>query len=190
MDVSAPAGAETPGAEGARALCRRGGGMKLMERLFDNAWYVASAEETARADLAAELLRAEQAHDVAVAEVQRAREVSYAAVAVALSSLNSTLAALGRAQTKAEAAARCTDIVDGHAFSVTRIRGVTGAPEVVVASCTLERTATLRSPEGSDVWTARLHDPASGGVPASVYLAADAGESFEQACRWVATGSL
>ena len=165
--------------------------MKLMERLFDNAWYVASAEPTTRADISAELLRAEQAHDVAVAEVQRAREISYAAVAVALSGVNSTLAALGRAQAKAEAAARCTDVVDGHAFTVTRARGVTGAEELKITSCTLERTATLRPPDTTPVWTARLLDPADGsGQARLVHLAADSRESFEQACRWVATGTL
>jgi hypothetical protein len=165
--------------------------MKLMERMFDNAWFVASAEPTVRADISAELLRAEQAHDVAVAEVQRAREVSYAAVAMALSSVNSTRAALGRAQSKAEAAARCTDVVDGHAFNVTRAVGVTGAQELTVTSCTLERTATLRPPDTTPVWTARLVDPSDGGGQARlVYLAADDRESFEQACRWVATGAL
>lgn len=165
--------------------------MKLMERLFDNAWYVASADPTTRADMAAELLRAEQAHDVAVAEVQRAREISYAAVAVALSGVNSTLAALGRAQAKAEAAARCTDVVDGHAFTVTRALGVTGAEELTVTSCTLERTATLRPPDTTPVWTARLVDPSDGSAQARlVHLDADGRQSFEQACRWVATGAL
>ena len=165
--------------------------MKLMERLFDNAWYVASAEPTTRADIAAELLRAEQAHDVAVAEVQRAREVSYAAVAMALSSVNSTRAALGRAQAKAEAAARCTDVVDGHAFSVGQAVGVTGAAEVVISSCTLERTATLRPPDTTPLWSARLVDPSDGsGQPRLVRLAVDYRESFEQVCRWVATGAL
>ena len=42
---------------------------------------VASAQATVRTDLAAELLMAEQAHDVALADVQRAREISPAAVA-------------------------------------------------------------------------------------------------------------
>jgi hypothetical protein len=165
--------------------------MKLMERLFDNAWYVASTEPTVRADIAAELLRAEQAHDVAVAEVQRAREISYAAVALALSGVNSTRAALGRAETKAAAAARCTHVVDGHALSVTRSVGVTGIEEVLVASCTLERTATLSPPDTLPVWTARLTDPSDPGAqPRLVRLAADHHESFEQACHWVATGAL
>lgn len=164
--------------------------MKLMERLFDNAWYVSCADPLVRADIAAELLRAEQAHDVAVAEVQRAREVSYAAVALALSSLNSTLAALGRAQTRAAAAERCTHVVDGHAFNVSRAVGVTGEAEVVVTSCTLDRTATLRPPAGSPVWTARLVDPSAGGAAPVVHLGSDERESFEQACRWVALGSF
>lgn len=163
--------------------------MKLMERLFDNAWYVATADPMVRADIAAELLRAEQAHDVAVAEVQRAREVSYAAVALALSGINSTRAALGRAQTKAEAAGRCTHVVDGHAFSVGRAVGVTGADEVVVTSCTLDRTATLTPPVATPFWTARLVDP-SAGTDREVRLGSDEHESFEQACRWVALGSL
>lgn len=164
--------------------------MKLMERLFDNAWYVASADPAVRADIAAELLRAEQAHDVAVAEVQRARQVSYAAVAVALSGLNSTLAALGRAQTKAEAAERCTHVVDGHALNVTSVVGVTGDEEVVVASCTLDRTATLRPPADTPVWTVRLVDPSAAGAAQVVRLGTDYAESFEQAGRWVAMGSL
>ncbi len=164
--------------------------MKLMERLFDNAWYVASADPAVRADIAAELLMAEQAHDVAAAEVQRAREVSYAAVAVALSGINSTRAALGRAQAKAEAAERCTHVVDGHALNVTEVVGVTGADEVVVASCTLDRTATLRPPADTPVWTARLVDPSAAGAVQVVRLATDYDESFEQAGRWVALGSL
>lgn len=164
--------------------------MKLMERLFDNAWYVASADPQVRADIAAELLRAEQAHDVALAEVQRAREISYAAVALALSGLSATLAAMGRAQTKAEAAERCTHVVDGHAFRVTQVVGVTGAEEVAVASCTLERTVTLRPPATTPMWTGRLVDPASGAADQVVRLSIDYDESLERACRWVALGSL
>lgn len=165
--------------------------MKLMDRLFDNDWFVSCAQPTARADIATELLRAAQAHDVAMADVQRAREVSPSAVAIALSAINSTQAALGRAQARAAAASRCTHVVDGHAFNVTEVRGVTGAHEVAIVSCTLERTATLRPPAGGDVWTARLVDPAARYRPeAVVSLGPDPQDSFQQACRWILSGSL
>ena len=165
--------------------------MKLVDRLFDNDWFVASAQATARADVAAELLRAEQAHDVALADVQRAREISPAAVAIALSALNSTQAALGRAQSKAVAAAQCTHVDDGHAFNLTEVRGVTGAQEFVLASCTLGRTATLRPPASGDGWTARLVDPTARFRPATVVsLGPDPEDSFVQACRWIVSGSL
>lgn len=165
--------------------------MKLVDRLFDNDWFVASAQPTARADLAAELLRAEQAHDVALADVQRAREISPAAVALALSAVNSTQAALGRAQSKATAAARCTHVVDGHAFMVTDVQGVTGAMEFAIASCTLDRTATLRPPADGDGWTARLVDQAARFRPETVVsLGPDPEDAFVQACRWVVAGSL
>ena len=75
--------------------------MRLMDRLYDNDWYVASARPDVQADVAAELLRAAQAHDVAIAEVERARAVSPGAVVLALSSSNATQAALGRAQARA-----------------------------------------------------------------------------------------
>ena len=165
--------------------------MKLVDRLFDNDWFVASGQPTARADLAAELLMAEQAHDVALADVERAREISPAAVAVALSALNSTQAALGRAQSKATAAARCTHVVDGHAFTVTDACGVTGAQEFVIASCTLDRTAALRPPVDGDGWTARLVDPAARYRPDTIVsLGPDPEDAFVQACRWVVSGAL
>ena len=79
--------------------------------------------------------------------------------------------------------------LDGHAFAVSRAVGVTGAEEVVVTSCTLDRTATLRPPLATPFWTARLVDP-SAGTDREVRLDSDEHESFEQACRWVALGSL
>jgi hypothetical protein len=45
--------------------------MRLMDRLYDNDWYVASARPEVQADISADLLRAAQAHDVALAEVER-----------------------------------------------------------------------------------------------------------------------
>ena len=72
-----------------------------------------------------------------------------------------------------------------------RNRGVTGAAELTDTSCTHERTPPLPPPATTPVWTARLHDPADGsGQARLVHLAADSRESFEQACRWVATGTL
>ncbi len=142
--------------------------MRLMDRLYDNDWYVASARPEVQADVAADLLRAAQAHDVAMAEVERARAVSPAAVVLALSSTNATQAALGRAQARAKAASQCNHVVDGHAFAVREVTGVTGDRDFVIASCTLERTVTMRPPTGVGRWTAVLIDPGSRHRPDAV----------------------
>lgn len=165
--------------------------MRLMDRLYDNDWYVASARPDVQADVAAELLRAAQAHDVAIAEVERARAVSPGAVVLALSSSNATQAALGRAQARARAASQCTHVFEGHAFAVREVTGVTGDLDFVVASCTLERTVTMRPPVGVGRWTAVLMDPGDRQRPdAVVSLSADMDESFAQACRWIMRGEL
>ena len=113
--------------------------MRLVERMFDNAWYVASRETPSHEALQAELERALQAHRDASRDLERARAVSPSAVALALSTLNSTQAALGRAEAKAAAATRCTHVVDGHAFTVRDQTGVTGLPR--------PRSAPARSTE-------------------------------------------
>ena len=165
--------------------------MRLMDRLYDNDWYVASARPEVQADVAADLLRAAQAHDVAMAEVERARAVSPAAVVLALSSTNAAQAALGRAQARARAASQCTHVIDGHAFAVREVTGVTGDRDFVIASCTLERTVTMRPPMGVGRWTAVLIDPGSRHRPDSVVsLSADMDDSFAQACRWIVRGEL
>lgn len=165
--------------------------MRLMDRLYDNDWYVASARPEVQADVAADLLRAAQAHDVAMADVERARAVSTAAVVLALSTSNATQAALGRAQARARAASQCTHVVDGHAFAVREATGVTGDRDFVIASCTLERTVTMRPPMGVGRWTAVLIDPGSRQRPdAVVSLSSDMDDSFAQACRWVVRGEL
>ena len=134
--VASPAG----GAGAASAAHGTGGGrgMTLVDRLYDNDWYVTSAEQAAHTDLAVEVIRAAQTRDMAAADVERARLISPAAVSLALASSNSAQAALDRAQARAAAAARCTHILDGHAFTVQDGRS-TGTREVNVASCTLER---------------------------------------------------
>lgn len=164
--------------------------MTLVDRLYDNDWYVTSAEHAAHTDLAVEVIRAAQTRDMAAADVERARLISPAAVSLALASSNSAQAALDRAQARAAAAARCTHILDGHAFTVQDGRS-TGTREVNVASCTLERTATLWPPTELGVWTAVLRDPAARyGGSTTVRLGADERESLEQACRWIVTGNL
>lgn len=164
--------------------------MTLVDRLYDNDWYVTSVVQSAHTDLAVEVMRAAQARDVAVADVERARLISPAAVTLALSSSNAAQAALDRAQARAAAAGRCTHVVDGHAFTV-RGGAAEGTREVTVASCTLDRTATLWPPSEVGVWTAVLRDPASRYAGNStVPLVADAQESLERACRWIVTGQF
>ena len=166
--------------------------MRLVERMFDNAWYVATRETPSHEALQAELERALQAHRDASRDLERARAVSPSAVALALSTLNSTQAALGRAEAKAAAATRCTHVVDGHAFTVRDQTGVTGAPETEISSCTLDRTAVLVPPgDLTPVWTARLTDPARRHLGVTtVNLSPKEAEAFEQVCRWIVTGDL
>jgi hypothetical protein len=164
--------------------------MTLVDRLYDNDWYVTSVERAAHADLAVEVHLAAQARDTAVADVEQARLISPAAVTLALASINSAQAALNRAQARAAAAARCTHVVHGHAFMIGD-GAAEGTPEVSVASCTLDRTAALWPPSDVGVWTAVLKDPAARyGGSATVHLVADEQESLDRACRWIVTGQL
>jgi hypothetical protein len=160
--------------------------------MFDNAWFVASLERPPHAQLEAELETALQAQRDAARDVERARSVSPAALAVALSSLNSTKAALGRAEARVQAATRCTHVVDGHAFAVSEVVNPHGVTEKVVASCTLPRSAVLVPPDGYDRgWSARLDEGIRRGpAPTTVQLSADPETAFTQACRWVVTGDL
>jgi hypothetical protein len=160
--------------------------------MFDNAWFVASRDSSSHHALQEELARALQAHRDASRDLERARAVSPAAVAVALSSLNSTQAALGRAEARAAAATRCTHVVEGHAFQVRDQTGVTGSPEREVRSCTLDRVAVLVPPgEFTPVWTARLTDSARRHLGVTtVNLSPNEVEAFAQVCLWVMTGDL
>lgn len=166
--------------------------MTLWDRLYDNEWFVARTEKAAHTDLAAELLRAREALEDATADVERARAVSPAAVAVALSGMNSARAALARAEARAAAAQQCTHVVGGHAFTITTVEAPDGSVERVVESCTEDRKATLRSPAPFErLWTGVLTDPQSRDRGHRVVrLEADADESLAEVCRWVATGQL
>jgi hypothetical protein len=166
--------------------------MTLWDRLYDNEWFVSRTEKATHTDLAAELRRAREAVEDATADVERARAVSPAAVAVALSSMNAAQAGLARAEARAAAAEQCTHVVAGHAFTITTVEAADGSRERVVESCTVDRKATLRSPVPFErVWTAVLTDPRSKDRSHRVVrLEADADESLAEVCRWVATGQL
>lgn len=166
--------------------------MTLWDRLYDNEWFVARTKQATHTDLAEEVRRAQEALTEAAVEVKRARTVSPAAVAVALSGMNAAQAALDRAEARSEAARMCTHVVAGHAFTITVVDALDGRQERVVESCTAERKATLRSPAPFErQWTAVLVDPGSRDRSHRVVsLQDDADESLTDVCRWVATGEL
>ena len=110
-----------------------------MDRLYDNEWFVARTKQATHTDLAEEVRRAQEALTEAAVEVERARTVSPAAVAVALSGMNAAQAALDRAEARSEAARMCTHVVAGHAFTITVVDALDGRQERVVESCTAER---------------------------------------------------
>ncbi|QGN58614.1 hypothetical protein [Nostocoides sp. HKS02] len=167
--------------------------MTVTERLFDNAWYVAHAAPGTRQELAADVTRTWMECEAAREHAQRTKTVSGVTpgrFAVALSLGNAAQAEHDRAKARASEAARCTDIVNGHAFSITRTSDA-GSLTVEVASCTLLRRATLSLARPGGSWTAVLTDPmARWSDRQSVPLGTDPWESLHWACDWVVTGAV
>lgn len=168
--------------------------MTVIERLYDNAWYVANAAPGAREQLKADVTRAWMEREAAVEDAVRARSVaalSPARSALALSLGNAIQAGYDRARARASEAARCTDIVAGHAFSVKRQLGTGGAMTITVTSCTLVRRATLTVVGRGELWNATLNDPQSVHRQTfSTTLGTDPWEALHHACEWIVTGQL
>jgi hypothetical protein len=168
--------------------------MTVIERLYDNAWYVANAAPGAREQLAADVTRTWMEAEAATEDVRRARTVSGlnpARSALALSLGNSAKAAHQRAKARAEEAGRCTDIVNGHAFQILRTTGPDGAVTMDVRSCTLLRRATLSRSGRGAAWEAVLFDPQSRwGERSSTTLGGDAWDALHWTCDWIVTGAL
>jgi hypothetical protein len=163
--------------------------MTVIERLYDNAWYVAHAAPATREQLAVEVMRTRLALELARADAHRAKGVSGvlpARFAVALSTGNAAQAEHRRAQARAQEATRCTDIVGGHAFTITRTGATGGGMTMEIYSCTLARHVTLSVSGPGSGWTAQLVDPhARWGSRETVLLGADPWESLHWACDWV-----
>lgn len=163
--------------------------MTVIERLYDNAWYVAHAAPATRELLAVEVMRTRLALEAARADAQQAKGVAGvlpARFAVALSTGNAAQAEHRRAQARAEEAARCTDIVGGHAFTITRAGANDGGMTMEIHSCTLERHVILSVAGPGLGWTAQLVDPhARWGSSETVLLGVDPWESLHWACDWV-----
>lgn len=164
--------------------------MTVIERVYDNEWFVSHASPAARAQLAEAV--AEAMHEcVAAAEsAARARQLSSAAFAVALADANAAQAALDRARARAAAAARCTHIANGHAFHVeTTAEG--RARRLEVRSCTLTRSARLTVNGHGEDWSAVLSDPgARGRADAQVSLGSDPWDALHRMFQWITTGEL
>lgn len=168
--------------------------MTVIERLYTNAWYVAHAAPDKREELAADVTRAWMAAEAAVEHAHRARTVagvSPARSALALSTGNSAQAEYQRARARAAEAARCTDIIGGHAFSIRRSGERGGAVLIEVASCTLPRTVTLSQPHRGGEWTATMTDPqARHAERFTTLLGTDPWEAMHRACDWITSGQL
>jgi hypothetical protein len=168
--------------------------MTVIERLYDNAWYVANASPTAREQLDADVTRAWMELGAALDDAARARSVSGVSPvrsALALSFGNVSQAGYDRARSRAREAARCTDIVGGHAFTVRREITPGGAMTVEVASCTLLRRVSLAVDSRGGQWTALLQDPQSRGRDALyTTFGNDPWDAFHKACEWVVSGQL
>ena len=168
--------------------------MTVIERLFDNAWYVAHATSGAQGVLAADVTRTWMQREAAREHARHTKTVAGVTpgrFAVALSEGNATQAEHDRAKTRAAEAARCTDIIDGHAFSITRTAADGGGMTVQIASCTLPRRVALTMARAGGPWTAALSDPRSRWSPRdSMPLGADAWESLQWACDWIVSGQL
>ena len=171
----------------------RGSVMTVIERLYDNEWYVANATPAARDLLAADVTRAWMDCEAAREDAMRARTVadlSPARSALALSLGNSRQAGYNRARSRAAEAARCTDIVLGHAFTVKRENDPSGAMTVEISSCTLLRRASLRTAGRGAEWTALFHDPQRPRDPFPTTLGTDPWDAFHQACEWIVSGQV
>ena len=168
--------------------------MTVIERLYDNAWYVANASPTARDQLAADVTRAWMDREAAMSDAARActvAGVSPARSALALSLHNATQAMYDRARSRAAEAARCTDIIAGHAFSVRREVHPHQAMTVEVESCTLPRRASLSADGRGAEWYAVLHDPrARHRESFTTTLGTDPWNALHQACEWIVSGQL
>jgi hypothetical protein len=167
--------------------------MTVTERLYDNDWYVAHAAPAPRQLLAVDVMRTRLALELAREDAQRAKGVaslSPSRFAIALSSGSAAHAEHRRAQARAEEAARCTDIVGGHAFTITRSGTTEGGMTMEVHSCTLARYVTLSVSGPGSGWTAQLVDPIGRwGNRETVRLGADPWESLHWACDWVTASS-
>ena len=168
--------------------------MTVMERLYDNDWYVSHASPSQREALEADVTRAWMVREASVEDVDRARTVaniSPARSALALSMGNVVQAEYDRARARLVEAARCTDIVNGHAFTVRREVGQNGAMTVEITSCTLLRRASLSTRGRGEDWTATLHDPERRNVGSfSTSFGSDPWGAFHRACEWITTGLL
>lgn len=166
--------------------------MTVTERLFDNAWFVAHAAPAVRQELAADVTRTWMDWESAREDANRVRTVagvSPGRFALALSTGNAVQAEYHRAKMRAEQAARCTDIVAGHAFTISRSRSLGDAMTVDIASCTLLRRATLTVAGRDQAWIAQLEDPQSHWAAVeTVTLGPDPWESLHWACDWIVTG--
>lgn len=167
--------------------------MTVIERLYDNAWYVANAAPAVREELAAAVTKAWMDREAATSDAEAARSVATLAPArsaLALSLGNAAQAGYDRARARAAEAARCTDIVAGHAFSMKRTPGGGGAMTIEVASCTLRRRATLTVTGRGEPWTAVLVDPVSRHRERfSTVLGPDPWEALHWACDWITSES-
>jgi hypothetical protein len=164
-----------------------------MQRLYDNTWYVTHADEATRAELAADVTRAWMAREAAHDAANRARSegtTTYALSALALSAGNASQAYYDRARSRAAEAARCTDIIDGHAFAITRDSDLGGAT-VTLESCTLGRHVTMRRATGGLTWSATMTDPSSRHAPTfTTDLGPDDPLAERRACDWILTGLI
>ena len=147
--------------------------MTVMERIYDNAWFVANADPEARQGLAESLAQAIRTWEQAQSAAREAQAVSPFAVALALSDGNAAQAHLDRVRTQVEAAGRCTHVISGHAFSISRTYRGGGGRQLEVASCTLPRSASMSLSEPGATWTALLVDPDDRHDPARVILGPD-----------------
>jgi hypothetical protein len=166
----------------------------VIERLYDNDWYVAHAAPAAREGLAADLTSAWMERESAVEHAELARSVAGVdpvRCALAMSTSSAAQAALDRARSRQAEAQRCTDIIGGHAFSTSRTSGPNGSMTVEVSSCTLVRRAVLRLARPRERWSVELVDPQSrSGKRIHTVLTADPWEALHCACDWITTGSL
>lgn len=161
--------------------------MTVIERLYDNAWYVANASGAAREALGADVTRAWMERESTREAVEHARLLADATqLSLSLSSAGSTQAVLDRAKARAAEAARCTDIVGGHAFCIRRETGAGGAMTMELSSCTLVRRVTLRVAGRGECWTVVLHDPRSQvAATTSQTWGTDPWEALHRACDWI-----